>query len=148
MWYYPSSVLNVAIAWILFFLFRMWLSHIINPMTFALLQKNMNCFPAVNYMFKVNNRNTRSERCLKLTIKIPERRLTILYALKTPENLSKRTQTSLRRLQDFLKRSRRLTTKQDVVMTSGKRCRIYDVLKTSDLWRLADVWYLTSWRRL
>ena len=32
--------------------------------------------PAGNYMFKVNNRNTRTrcEICLKLTIKIPERR--------------------------------------------------------------------------
>ena len=32
--------------------------------------------PAVNYMFKVNNRNTRTncEICSKLTIKIPERR--------------------------------------------------------------------------
>ena len=117
-------------------------------MTFALLQKNMNCFPAVNYMFKVNNRNTRSEICLKLTIKIPERRLPILYPLKTPENLSKRTQTSLRRLQDFLKRLRRLTTKQEVIMTSGKRRRIYDVLKTSDLRRLEDVQFTTSWRRL
>ena len=42
------------------------------------------------------------------------------------------TQTSLRRLQDVLKSSRRLTTKQDVVMTSGKRRQIYDVLKTSN----------------
>ena len=33
-------------------------------------------YPAGNYMFKVNNRNsrTRCELCLKLTIKIPERR--------------------------------------------------------------------------
>ena len=33
-------------------------------------------FPAGNYMFKVNNRNTRArcEICLKLTIKTPERR--------------------------------------------------------------------------
>ena len=33
-------------------------------------------FPAGNYMFKVNNRNTRTrcEICSKLTIKIPERR--------------------------------------------------------------------------
>ena len=32
--------------------------------------------PAGNYMFKVNNRNTRTryEICPKLTIKIPERR--------------------------------------------------------------------------
>ena len=33
-------------------------------------------FPAGNYMFKVNNRNTRTrcEICSKLTIKIPDRR--------------------------------------------------------------------------
>ena len=38
----------------------------------------MSCktFPAGNYMFKVNNRNTRTrcEICSKLTIKTPERR--------------------------------------------------------------------------
>ena len=34
------------------------------------------CYPAGNYMFKVNNRNTRArcEICSKLTIKTPERR--------------------------------------------------------------------------
>ena len=58
------------------------------------------------------------------------------------------TQTSLTRLQDILKRSRRLTTKQDVVRTSGKRRRFYDVLKTSNLRRLEDVQFTTSWRRL
>ena len=44
-------------------------------------------FPAGNYMFKVNNRNTRTrcEICSKLTIKTPERRY--LYPLKTSENL-------------------------------------------------------------
>ena len=57
---------------------------------------------------------------------------------------TQRTQTSLRRLQDVLKRSRRLATKQDVVTTSGKRRRIYDVLKTSDLRRLEDVQFTTS----
>ena len=62
--------------------------------------------------------------------------------------LAQRTQTSLRRLQDVLKRSRRLTTKSDVVKTSGKRRLIYDVLKTSDLRRLEDVQFTTSWRRL
>ena len=30
-------------------------------------------------------------------------------------------------------------TKQDVIRTSGKRCRIYDVLKTSDLLLFEDV---------
>ena len=54
------------------------------------------------------------------------------------------TQTSLRRLQDVLKRSRRLMTKQDVLMTSGKRRRIDDVLKTSDLRRLEYVQFTTS----
>ena len=58
--------------------------------------------------------------------------------------LAQRTQTSLRRLQDVLKRLRRLTTKQDVAMTSVKRRRIYDVLKTSDLRRLEDVQFATS----
>ena len=58
------------------------------------------------------------------------------------------TQTSLKRHQDVLKRSRRLATKQDVVTTSGKRCRIYNVLKTSDLRPLEDVQFRTSWRRL
>ena len=57
---------------------------------------------------------------------------------------AQRTQMSLRRLQDVLKRSRRLATKQDVVTTSGKSCRIYDVLKTSDLRRLEDVQFRTS----
>ena len=57
---------------------------------------------------------------------------------------TQRTQTSLRRLQDVSKRSRRLATKQDVVTTSGKRRRIYDALKTSDLRRLEDVQFRTS----
>ena len=67
-----------------------------------------------------------------------------------------RIQTSLRRLQDISKRSRRLRTKEDVVTTSGKRRRIYDVLKTSDLrhfetsnlGRLQNVWFITSPGRL
>ena len=52
---------------------------------------------------------------------------------------TQRTQTSLRRLPDILKRSRHFTTKQDLVTTSGKRRWIDDVLKTSDLRRLEDV---------
>ena len=63
-------------------------------------------------------------------------------------NTAQPTQTSLRRLQDVLKRSRRLVTKQDGVTTSGKRRRIYDVLKTSNLRRLEDVQFTTSSRRL
>ena len=39
-------------------------------------------------------------------------------------------------------------TKQDVIAMSGKRRRIYNVLKTSDLRRLKDVEFLKSWRRL
>ena len=70
--------------------------------------------------------------------------------------LSQQTQTSLKRLQDVLKRSRRLTTKPDIVKTSGKdvwlttswRRPIYDVLKTSDLRCLEDVSFTTSWGRL
>ena len=57
-------------------------------------------------------------------------------------------QKSLRRLQDVLKMSRRLTTKQDVATTSGKRRSIYDVLKTCDLRHLDDVQFRTSWRCL
>ena len=52
--------------------------------------------------------------------------------------------TSLRRLQDVLKRSRRLTTKQDVVTTPGKRRRIYNVLKTSGLRCLENVPFAAS----
>ena len=59
-------------------------------------------------------------------------------------DIAQRTQTSLRRPQDVLKRSRRFTTKQDVVKTSGKRPRIYNVLKTSDLRRLKDIEFTTS----
>ena len=40
---------------------------------------------------------------------------------------------------DVLKWSRYLTTKPGVAKTSGKRCLIYDVLKTSNLRRLQDV---------
>ena len=58
------------------------------------------------------------------------------------------TQTSLKRLQDVLKRSRHLTIKQDVITTSGKKRRIYNVLKMSDLCRLEVVQFMTSWKRL
>ena len=61
---------------------------------------------------------------------------------------SQPTQASLTRLQDVLIKSRRLTTKQDVVTTSGKWRRIYDVLKTSGLRLLEDVQFTMSWRRL
>ena len=63
-------------------------------------------------------------------------------------NTTQRTQTCLRRLQDVLKRSRRLTTKPYVLTTPGRRRLIYDVLKTPDLCRFKDVRFTTSWRRL
>ena len=63
-------------------------------------------------------------------------------------NTTQRTHTCLRRLQDVLKRSRRLTTKPYVLTTSGRRRLIYDVLKTPDLCRLKDVRFTTSWRSL
>ena len=62
--------------------------------------------------------------------------------------LTQLRQTSLRRLQDVLKRSRHLTIKQDVITTSGKRRRIYNVLKMSDLCCLEVVQFMTSWKRL
>ena len=76
---------------------------------------------------------------------------------------TQRTKTSLRRLQDVFKRSRRLMTKtsdlrrlEDVWFTTSWRCPIYlswrrlsyDVLKTSDLCRLEDVQFTTSSRCL
>ena len=48
------------------------------------------------------------------------------------------TQTSLRRFQDFWKS---FMTKPDVATAPGRRCRIYDVLKTSDLGSLEEVWF-------
>ena len=56
---------------------------------------------------------------------------------------SQQTRTSLRRLQDLLKRSRRLLTKQDVVRTSDLR-RPEGVWLTS-FW---DVQFKKSWKRL
>ena len=55
---------------------------------------------------------------------------------------------SLRSLQDVLKSSRRLTTKPNDAMTSGRRRRIYDVLETSDLRRFEEVQFTTSRKRL
>ena len=79
----------------------------------------------------------------------------LLYFLLNPSpgTPTQPTQTSLSRLQDVLRRSRRLTTKQDVVTTCRKRrwiydVWIYDVLKTSDLRCLEDVQFATSWKRL
>ena len=74
------------------------------------------------------------------------RRLLNNYKLRLLK--SQPTQTSFGRLQDVLKRSRRLTNKQDVVTTSRKKGQIYDVIKTSDLRRLKDIKFTTSWRRM
>ena len=52
------------------------------------------------------------------------------FSVSNAFEMSQRTQTSLRRLQDVLKRSRHLMTKQEFV-TSGRRRQIYDTLKTS-----------------
>ena len=77
---------------------------------------------------------------------------TLLVAASTNHvfifGMTQPTQTSLIRIQDILKRSRRLTTKQDVVTTSERRHRIYDVLKMPDLHRLEEVQFTMSWRRL
>ena len=47
----------------------------LNQIGYSFLHGSNDPFPAGNYMFKVNNRNTRSrcEICSKLTTKIPER---------------------------------------------------------------------------
>ena len=60
-------------------------------------------------------------------------------------SLTQRTQTSLRRLQDVLKRLRRL--EKDVWFTTSWGRLIYVVLKTSNLRPLQDVWFTKSWRR-
>ena len=46
-------------------------------------------FPVGNYMFKVNNRNTRTRCgiCSKLTIKTPERRQNVLVSLALTLNI-------------------------------------------------------------
>ena len=69
------------------------------------------------------------------------------FSVSNAFEMSQRTQTSLRRLQDVLKRSRHLMTKQEFV-TSDRRRQIYDTLKMSDLCRLEGVQFTTSWRRL
>ena len=69
----------------------------------------------------------------------------VLFSIRFPTyGIPQRTQTSLRRLQDVLKSSRRLTSKPDVVRTSGKRHLIYDVFKTSYLRGLKDLQLTTS----
>ena len=60
-------------------------------------------------------------------------------------SLTQQTQTSLRRLQEVLERSRRL--EKDVWFKTSWRRPIYVVLKTSNIRRLQDVWFTTSWGR-
>ena len=75
------------------------------------------------------------------------------YTMWTKKSITQRTQKSLRRLQDVIKRSRSLnTTKrrlaENVTFTMSSKDRIYVVLKTSNLRRFEDVWFVTSWKRL
>ena len=53
-----------------------------------------------------------------------------------------------RRRHDVLQKTSDLRRLEDVRFTSSWRRPIYDVLKTSDLRRLEDVQFTTSWRRL
>ena len=54
----------------------------------------------------------------------------------------------IKRRHDVWKMTSDLRRLEDVWFTSSWRHPIYDVSKTSDLRRLQDVWFLTSWRRL
>ena len=47
--------------------------------------------------------------------------------------IPQKTKTSLRRIQDVVKRSQPFTTKPGIVMTSGKRRRLYDL--TTFVWQ-------------
>ena len=69
---------------------------------------------------EINRKISTKFKLLELPEKETERLLTRNKKSEI-EKHSQRTQTSLRRLQDVLKRPRRLTTKSDVVKTSGKR---------------------------
>ena len=62
--------------------------------------------------------------------------------------ISQQIKTSFRRLRGVLKRSQCLTTKSNVITTSGRRRRICDILKTSDLPHLENVWFTASWGSL
>ena len=76
-------------------------------------------------------------------------RLDLFWYLNHGSDTAQRTKRlSLRRLKDVWKRSRQLTTKPDLITTSGRKRPIYGVLKTSDLRRLEDARFTTSWKRL
>ena len=69
---------------------------------------------------------------------------------KTSSGRLKKITTSYdqtRRPQYVWKKTSELRRLQEVLFLSSWRRLIYDVLKTSDLWRLEDVWFKTSWRR-
>ena len=70
---------------------------------------------------------------------------------KTSSGRLKKVTTSYdqtRRRQDVWKKTSDLRRLEDVLFTSSWRRPIYNVLKTSDLRRLEDVQFTTSWRRL
>ena len=70
---------------------------------------------------------------------------------KTSSGRLKKVTTSCdqtRRRQDILQKTSDLRRLEDVRFTSSWWRPIYDVLKTSDLRRLEDVWFMTFWRRL
>ena len=52
------------------------MSHLKRELNSVKMRNVLASIPAVNYMFKINNRSTRTrfEVCSKLTIKTPERR--------------------------------------------------------------------------
>ena len=70
---------------------------------------------------------------------------------KTSSGRLKKVTTSYdqtRRRHDVLQKTSDLRRLEDVRFTSSWRRPIYDVLKTSDLRRFEDVRFTTSWRRL
>ena len=75
---------------------------------------------------------------------------TDIDVLKTSSGRLKKVMTSYdqtRRRQDVWKKTSDLWRLEDALFKSSWRRPIYDVLKTSDLRRLEYVWFKTSWRR-
>ena len=95
----------------------------------------------------------RSVACVKNKVLVNN---TFLYptdtdVFKTSSGRLKKVTTSYdqtRRRHDVWKKTSDLRRLEDVWFTSSWRRPIYDVLKTSDLRRLQYVWFSTSWRRL
>ena len=71
---FPPKISNLPRAGRLKYLQRNWKKLIGDPAILEIVERHFIPFPAGNYMFKVNNRNTRTkcEICSKLTIKTPE----------------------------------------------------------------------------